>query len=312
METANFTGGEQQKTFQQLLCSAGLTDKRSGQLAFLSVLNSFLSVTAFLGNALILIALHKESSLHPPSKLLLRCLATTDLCVGLISEPITVAYLMSVVNEHWNICPHLTAASFITSHMLCGVSVGTLTAISVDRLLALLLGLRYRQIVTLKRTYVIVITLWVFPALLSTMWFWNPSITFLYHIIGISLSITISIFSYTKIFFTLRHHQNQVQDLVQQPNQNNQLNIARYKKAVSTAVWVQLTLVVCYLPYGVVTALATSGGRSSSISNAWFYAVSLVYINSSINPILYYWKIEEVRQAVKDTIRQVLCHCFSS
>ena len=60
--------------------SAGL----HGHLTLLSVLHSFLSVTAFLGNTLILIALRKESSLHPPSKLLLRSLATTDLCVGLI------------------------------------------------------------------------------------------------------------------------------------------------------------------------------------------------------------------------------------
>ena len=32
-----------------------------------------------------------------------------------------------------------------------------------ERVLALLLGLRYRQVVALKQTYVIVITLWVLP-----------------------------------------------------------------------------------------------------------------------------------------------------
>ena len=77
-----------------------LTSGLNSQLAFISVLNSFLSVTAFLGNVLILIALHKESSLHPPSKLLLRSLATTDLCVGLISEPLFVTSCMSIANEN--------------------------------------------------------------------------------------------------------------------------------------------------------------------------------------------------------------------
>ena len=158
----------------------------------------------------------------------------------------------------------------------------------------------------------IVITLGVLSALLSAMWFWNPSITFLYHIIAIPLCLTFSIFSYTKIFFTLRHHQNQVQGHVQQPNQANELNIARYKKAVSTVIWLHLTLVACYLPYGVVTVLATSGGRSLSVSNAYYYVVTLVYLNSSLNPILYCSKIEKVRQGVKDTIRQVLFFCFSS
>ena len=44
-------------------------------------------------------ALHKESSLHPPSKLLLSSLATTDLCAGVIVEPLIVIYWMSVVNK---------------------------------------------------------------------------------------------------------------------------------------------------------------------------------------------------------------------
>ena len=306
MAAANFTGGEQQKTFHQLLCSAGLTDKLSGQLTFLSVSNAFMSVTAFLGNALILIALHKESSLHPPSKLLLRCLAKTDLCVGLILEPLTVIYWMSIANERWNrVCPVLSVAIRVTSYILFGVSVSTLTVISVDRLLALLLRLRYRQIVTLKRTYVNVIAIWVVCTVFSAMQFWNPMITLWCGIIGTSLCLVISSFSYTKIFLTLRHHQNQVQDHVKQPNQTNQLNIPRYKKAVSTAIWLQLTLVACYLPYCVVAA-----SRPSS-TLTWMYAATLLFLNSSLNPILYCWKIKEVRQAAKNTIRQLVCNCFS-
>ena len=98
MAAANFTGDGQQKTLNELICSLDLTSGQHGQLTFISGLNSILSVTAFLGNALILIALHKESSLHPPSKLLLCNLATTDLCVGLIAEPLSVIYWMSQVN----------------------------------------------------------------------------------------------------------------------------------------------------------------------------------------------------------------------
>ena len=79
MATSNFTGDGQQKTVEKLDCYSGLSAGIHGHLTFLSVLNSFLSVTAFLGNALILIALHKESSLHPPSKLVLRSLVTTNL-----------------------------------------------------------------------------------------------------------------------------------------------------------------------------------------------------------------------------------------
>ena len=56
------------------------------------------------GERLILVALHKETSLHPPSKLLYRNLAITDLCVGIIADPLAVTHLTSVVKKRWDIC----------------------------------------------------------------------------------------------------------------------------------------------------------------------------------------------------------------
>ena len=98
MATANLTGDGQQKTVEELLCSAGLTAGLHNHLKFLSALNSFLSMTSILGNILILIAFHKESSLHPPSKLLLRSLAATDLCAGLFFRAGRY-YLLDVCSE---------------------------------------------------------------------------------------------------------------------------------------------------------------------------------------------------------------------
>ena len=128
---------------------------------FLSALNIFLSISAFLVKTLILVALHKETSLHPPSKLLYRNLAITDLCVGIIAEPLAVAYWTSVVNKRWSICYKSNLAAIFSGLTLGSVSLLTLTAISVDRLLALLLGLRYRQVVTLKRTCINAFGFWI-------------------------------------------------------------------------------------------------------------------------------------------------------
>ena len=313
MTTANVTGDGQHKKGDQVLCSWDLTAGLYDHLTFISFLNSFLSITAFLGNTLILVALHKESSLHPPSKFLLRSLATTDLCVGLISGPLSVIYWTSEMNEHWSICRFVLPASMLTGSILCSVSLLTVTAISVDRLLALLLGLRYRQVVTVKRTYAMVITIWIVSTVFTAtgLQYWNM-ITLWYWIIVIPLCLVTSIFSYTKIFFTLGHHQNQVQDQVQQLNQTNQLNLPRYRKAVTSALWLQVMLVACYLPHVLVTALWSNSGVSSSLYLAWTYSQALVYLNSSLNPILYCWKVEEVRQVVKNTIRPELCYCVST
>ena len=94
-----------------------------GELIFLSAINIFLSITAFLGNTLILVALHKETSLHPPSKLLFRNLAITDLCVGIIVDPLALTYLTSVVKERWDICYYTSLARGFLAYTLCGVSI---------------------------------------------------------------------------------------------------------------------------------------------------------------------------------------------
>ena len=298
-----------ENTTREFYCSANVTARVHDELIVLLVLNTFLSITAFLGNTLILVALHKEYSLHPPSKLLLRSLAITDLLVGIIVEPLYVAYLMSVKSKRWDICYNVNVALFITSHILCSVSLLVLTAISVDRLLALLLGLRYRQVVTLRSVYITVIVMSVLPIVATTSYIWNPQLLSLLLYIHLSFCLSIIIFSYMKIFFTLRHYQIQVTVAQEQPRQAIPLNIARYRKAVYSALWVQVTLFICYLPFGITQALTDlkSVKVSSSFYLAKTFSFTLVFLNSALNPFLYCWKMKEVRQAVKDAIRQIYC-----
>lgn len=107
------------------------------QLIFLSFLNVVLAITAILGNTLILTALCRVASLHPPSKVLLRSLAATDLGVGII-EPITAILWMSMVFKQWEICRYTFLVHFMANNIFFAASSWTLAAISVDRLLALL------------------------------------------------------------------------------------------------------------------------------------------------------------------------------
>ena len=171
MAGTNLTDIRDSKTYEELFCSPEITQEVQKQLICLIVVNILQSIIAFLGNTLILVALRKESVLHSPSKILFRCLATTDLCVGLISEPLIIVYWMSLVNERFDICRYAQISIFVTGHLLCSVSLLTLTAIGVDRLIALLLGLRYRQVVTIKRTYLTVCAFWAVSFAGATMFF---------------------------------------------------------------------------------------------------------------------------------------------
>ena len=283
-------------------CSAEITAEFHRHLIFLVTLNIFLSITAFLWNALILLALRKElASLKPPSKLLYRNLAITDLCVGIIVQPLAVVYWISVVYESWSTCYYAFLAVSITGSMLCLVSLIILTAISVDRLLALLLWFKYQRVVTRKRSYITVAIIWVLSL--------AGLVSYVCVFIIASLCILTSIFSYTKIFHSLRHYKIHVHGHAcqSQPSQVIPLNIDRYRKGVHSALWVQVALIICYLPHFIAESLIRQNGPTSSVYLAGQFTVTLVLLNSSLNPLLYCWKIREVRQAVKDTLRRLFC-----
>ena len=288
----------------------------SGVWVSLIALNIFLSIFATLGNVLILIALRNVSSIHPPTKLLFRCLAITDLCVGLLGQPLYV-YV-------WYITSYLDIGNFIVElyyvylfiiYVLFAVSILTSAVISVDRLLALLLGLRYRHVVTLCRVRVVIACVWfiavsnaslysVASILFHTSWWTFRAL--------VIFSIIVSTFSYTKIFFTLRHQQAQVQDHVQ-PEQSSRvrsvLNIARYKKTVYSVAWIQFAMLACYGPNIVMAFLfdLRNMDLSTEVRIAREISCCLVFLNSSLNPVLYSWRIKDVKQEVKTTIRKCLC-----
>ena len=308
----NLTGDRNHTTIQPSFCRPDLYEAH--QRFIISALNILLSITAFLGNVLIIVALQKVCSLQPPSKLLLSCLVSTDICVGLIAQPLYVTFLMSPgLSQHAQFLSILIKDTINT--MFCGVSLLTLTAMSVDRLLALKLKLRYRQVVTLSRVRIFVIFSCLFSVTTGVTFFLNYRLAQGLGSVGLLMCIVISVICYTKIYFILRHHQNSAQDLVHQVQPNGggiiQINIALYKKTVAIALRIQMTLLACYLPTGIVSAVAAINGLdNASTCLATSVTLTLLYFNSSVNPIIYCWKMRGVRQAVKDTIRQVWC--FSS
>ena len=288
----------------------------SGVWVSLIALNIFPSIFATLGNVLILVALRKVSSIHPPTKLLFRCLAVTDLCVGLLGQPLYIYFKYITISlDIGNFIVELFYVLLFITGLLVTVSILTSAAISVDRLLALLLGLRYRHVVTLCRVRVVIACVWFIAVihasshcvaliLFHTTWWTFRALAI--------FSIIVSIFSYTKIFFTLSHQQAQVQDHVQ-PEQSSRvrsvLNIARYKKTVYSVAWIQFAMLACYGPKIVLVFLLHFGNidHSTEIRIVDEVSFCLIFLNSSLNPVLYCWRIKDVRQQVKNTIRKCLC-----
>ena len=211
----------------EAFCSKELTTNLHYQLMCLAVVNIILALIAVVGNTLILIALHiKESSLRQPSKILLCSLASSDLCLGFSTLVFATCWLSTVLQQKWQSCQYVYLAYGITAVTLFGVSLLTTTAVSVDRLLALLLGLRYRLIVTVKRVYATVVVIWVFPILGIAVEFYTRDERRIFASSCIMLSLILAMCCYLKIYLKLRHRQIQVRET----NMSTPVSLARYRK----------------------------------------------------------------------------------
>ena len=277
---------------------------------FLAIWNILTCITAFCGNTFIIASICRVSSLHLPSKVLLVCLALTDLCVGVITQPLYVAHIL--FPECHSIGLYLLIGYNTTGFLFSGVSMLTITAISVDRLLAVTLGLRYRQVVTVWRTRILLVSFWTINMVFAMMFFHYFGVILYFVIAFTSLCILISTFCYVKICYALRHHQVTVQPPAYQGEERrqrvNQLNLMRSRKTVISAMWVQATFLVCSLPLTIIMILVISGFRTATVFFIWDLVTSLLFFNSSLNPFIYCWKIKQVRQAVRGTVKQ--CCCF--
>ena len=210
------------------------------------------------------------------------------------------------MKQNWHFCRYAQSAVYLAGHVLCSVSLLTLTTIAVERLLALRPVLRYAQVVTLKRTCIILSIFWGVSVVASTMYFVEYLVTLRFGQIGALICLIISVLSNGKFFLTLRRNQhNRVQNHTHhgQLSQTHQFSAVKYRKAANSAFWLQVRLVVCYLPYGIMVIIMDALGELYPVTYiARQTALSVIFLNSSLNPFLYCWRIKEVRTSVKDIL----------
>ena len=284
----------------------------TGIVIFLSGLDICLSIAASLGNTLIIIALQKVSSIHPPTKLLFQNQAVMDLCVGLIVQPLhaSITVIMgSTARVDPNTEYYVVTAYQVVNYIAGGASLVSPAAISIDRFLALRLGLRYRHIVTLKRARVVVCCTWLTGLTGALLYLTlGERITLPMIVVVLIVCGSTANFCYTRIFYRLRRHQARVHDQQGQSNGTSiPLNIKKYKNTVSSMAWVQFVLVLTLVPFIIVVVIIQITGENKDSLLLITATVTVLYSNSSLNPFLYCWKIGEVRKAVKDIVRNFCC-----
>jgi len=263
------------------------------------VINVFLCLTALFGNFASLVAIWKTPSLRSPGNALLASLALSDFAVGLISHPLFLARLSGEIFDISTFSHNLAVAFNISTTFLTSASLLTITAIGVDRLLALQLHLRYEIFVTQFRVCWVAISIWTYSAFFSSSLVW---FTDLYVILLAPSLVTLLVVNfgiYVSIYLIVRRHQAQIQQQQHQQGEENNRNIfsiARFKKSAVNTFLVYILLLCCYFPFGAVSLVKGLRFYSSVYLDA---TGTIVLLNSSLNPLLYCWRVREMRTAIK-------------
>ena len=263
-------------------------------------------------NIITIQALRKSSSLAKPLKTLLLSLAVSDLGVGLLAQPLYIAFLVTKMkqNTNNNIYNTINEAHPISSHIFAGASFFGIIALSADRFLAIHLHLRYQELVTHKRVVAAVISIWLFSVFLSLIvnlrWIPEKMNDIIFITVQVVCYITTGLL-YCKIYAAVRRHTNQIQVLqVQQVATNGEMvNNARLRKTAIGTFYVYLVILACYLPAFFIHVNLTICDQSTLLWHLEWYGLTLLFLNSCLNPLIYCWKMRHIRHAVVDVLRNI-------
>ena len=251
----------------------------------------------------------RSSSIPANIKKFFLSLAFSDLAVGLFAELMYAIVLRMAVNgghDFDSLCPTILTVCYLFSLILASASFLNLTAIAVDRLLAITLHLRYRELVTSKRVIATLVLVWltsgVAASLLVSLDNRNFMVVAAVIMVGGFLLTTLA---YIHIYRVVRHHQK-IHCQLQQQNAQAMV-LLREKKSAFNAVYFYVIYVACYLPYFCAAILLATDSGQVSFWLAYHVSIFFILLNSSLNLVVYCWRYREIRQIMKSTVKKLFC-----
>ena len=281
-------------------------DLRSTYIA-ICVFNNFLSYTAVMLNMVTIQAIRKTSPLPKTLKTLLLSLAVSDVGVGLLGQPLYTSLLVKWIQQSDPGC-NTHVAFAITVSVFSYASFLSVVAISVDRFLAIHLHLRYQELVTHKRVVVVVISIWLFSVIFPCLVFWvSRDILLPIELFIGGFCLLLTTVTYIRIYSAVRRHKNQMHAL-QVQDVAESVEMANFASLIKTATgifYVYLVFLICYLPYIISLAAFDMNGPRITLKRFSLFSWTLVYLNSSLNPVIYCWKMRHIRVTITDLLRNM-------
>ena len=276
-----------------------------------TILNLTFSIVALVGNLLVISALWRTSSIPSTLRKLFINLAFSDLAVGLIPQltfgVINATMLKMVASENHNFdvfCPIIFTFYHFSAFLLASASFFTVTTMALDRFLAIYLHLRYHELVTSNRVTAVLAVLWLTSGLCATVFITilrYAYVTVAIEVFGLLVSTAIFIY----LSRVVKYHQNMIPKQCEL-EKGGAMEKLREKKSCVNASVVYVVFLVCYVPNLCCTVALLNDEFRLSYRVAHHVSVFLIFLNSSLNPLVYCWRYKEIRNHLKRTLKQIL------
>ncbi len=258
----------------------------------IAVFNIPSSLFAAISNAVILAELTSNRRLQTTANILTCSLCVTDVLVGAIVQPLFIAiYFSDVADAHY--CT-LRNYHSLCALVCCGCSMLTLNIVSLDRYLAICHPYWYHATDVRPRYIAIIVTtwiIWIFLTVLPFTHLLNPdAFFFVISVITVITALFIS-FCYIKIYLVIRSKIH-----CGTPAESNSMNERRNTRTIGIILG---TFYICYIPLIVLTAMSSfkqMDWQVLQLVSPWLE--TCVYLNSSFNPLIYCYRMTDIRKAV--------------
>ena len=306
------------------LCTRKLTENailvqfQGTLMVIICILNLTCSITATIGNLLVIRALWKASSIPANLKKLFLSLAVADFAVGILAQlmfGIVLAVMLNLAadkNYQFEfLCPMIFSVCYYFIFLLTCASFLTINLIAIDRVLAIFLHLRYRELVTSKRVAVSLALLWMISVVAAFVYISFPNQNNIIVATVEFVGLLVTTVGYVRIYKVVKYHQNQIQGQRQWQVQNNQVQnnqeireTLQQKKSTINAIFVHIIFLACFLPNLCCMILVRADDFRLSFLAASHVSGFLVLLNSSLNPVVYCWRYREIREIVKALLKK--------
>lgn len=272
----------------------------SARLYYL-VIGSFYIVISLLAinfNMMFLTTIRRNRRLHRLSNFLLVFLCVVDLISACVIMP-SYAVILTARYQNITYCSLRTCTS-IAGYCLASMSFTSILSITIEQYTAIVYPFFHQSHVTLKSISQIIAVSWFIASVWCVGAWVIEGLWIIYQaFLGcfIFLTYVFIIYCYSRLFILVKHTEKRMHSIRKQFERKNELN--RRNKAVKTSSLIILAFSISYVPIAFITIWRYFYGVTVFERTFIYEGVHLLSVcNTFINPIVYYWRLSDVRREI--------------